>query len=86
MAATQQFPMTHQGVRDLNNPVRRSPAVNVGTTERVVSELSGSMLAGFGLAHGGIAGMALVALGGMLVYRGYTGHCHGYQAMGVNTR
>jgi uncharacterized membrane protein len=78
--------MTHQGVRNLDNPIRKGPAINVGRNERIVSELGGAALAGFGLAQGNLAGMALAALGGMLVFRGYTGHCYGYQAMGVNTR
>ena len=38
MATATQFPMTHQGVRDLDNPVRpASKKVNVGPNERVAS-------------------------------------------------
>jgi uncharacterized membrane protein len=83
--------MTHQGVRDLDNPPRthsnRSGGgqVNVGSTERAFSTLGGAALAGFGLARGDIVGLCLAALGGSLVYRGMTGHCSAYTALGVNT-
>jgi uncharacterized membrane protein len=86
MTETVHYPMTHQGVRDLNNPIRPGRSrVNVGPTERAVSNLGGALLAGFGLGRGGVAGLALAAVGGALVYRGATGHCHAYAAAGVST-
>ena len=88
MTTTQEFPMTHQGVRDLDHPFRptNSPTcVNVGSGERVASTLGGAVLAGLGVARGGVSGLALAALGGALVYRGSTGHCSAYSAMGVST-
>jgi uncharacterized membrane protein len=79
-----EFPLTTQGVRDLDNPIVPS-TVNVSSTERAVSSVSGAFLAGLGLSKGGLCGVALMALGGALIYRGSTDHCAAYAAMGVNT-
>jgi len=87
-------PRTRQGVRDLDKlggrvlPVSgeppRSGAVNVGDAERVVSAVAGGMLALAGL-RGGLAGLAALVAGGALLFRGVTGHCSLYQALGRNT-
>jgi uncharacterized membrane protein len=86
VADVKNFPLTRQGVRDLD---RRASAagsrVNVGPNERAASTLGGALLAGYGLARMGLCGLALAALGGALVYRGTTGHCHAYAAAGVDT-
>ena len=84
MPGTKNFAMTRQGVRDLDRPVRPS-RVNVGPNERAASMAGGALLAGFGLSRMGLLGLMLAAVGGSLVYRGVTGHCHAYAAAGVNT-
>ena len=38
-----------------------------------------------GLSRKSLGGLALAAVGGSLLYRGMTGHCHLYSAMGINT-
>jgi uncharacterized membrane protein len=58
---------------------------NVGETERWLSLLGGGALALFGLSRRTPAGLGLALLGGGLIYRGATGHCHLYGALGVNT-
>ena len=58
---------------------------NVGRTERLVSAGAGAALAVAGLSRGGWRGLLLSALGGSLVYRGVTGRCQAYQALGINT-
>jgi uncharacterized membrane protein len=78
------YPMTRQGVRDLDNPIRPSQ-VNVGPNERAVSALGGAILAGFGLARGGVCGLLIAAAGGALAYRGITGHSPAYTSAGINT-
>jgi uncharacterized membrane protein len=86
MAAVQDFPMTHQGVRDLDTQSRdKTEAINVGPSERAVSALGGAALTGFGLARGDMCGLFLAAVGGALTYRGVTGHCSAYAATGINT-
>lgn len=57
---------------------------NIGETERAFSLAAGLGLGLAGLAHGGIKGLALTALGAGLAWRGYTGHCHTYQLLGIN--
>jgi uncharacterized membrane protein len=58
---------------------------NVGDGERLISLAAGGVLGLAGLARGGIRGLALATIGAGLAYRGYTGHCHTYAALGLNT-
>ena len=48
------------------------------------SACGGLPLIVFGLAHGSLSGMVMGAVGGALNFRGLTGHCTVYEAMGVN--
>jgi uncharacterized membrane protein len=59
--------------------------VNVGRTERQISAIGGGALALLGLTRGSIPGLLLAGLGGALVYRGVSGHCPAYSALGTNT-
>jgi uncharacterized membrane protein len=59
--------------------------VNVGELERWASVFGGAVLTGFGLSRRSLAGLGLAAVGGSLVYRGATGHCPCYAALGVST-
>lgn len=59
--------------------------VNVGDIERWASVLGGGALTIFGLTRGSLGGVALAAVGSGLVYRGATGHCPAFGAIGVNT-
>src|SRR5215212_2784243 len=60
-------------------------STNVGGTERLVSSVAGGALLAYGLKQGGIGGTLMALLGGGMLIRGTTGHCHVYDAMGVNT-
>lgn len=70
--------MTH------HEPRRRSSgeAVNVGGTERFISALLGGFLA---LKAAKKGGLLRTLASGYLVYRGATGHCALYKAVGMNT-
>jgi uncharacterized membrane protein len=59
--------------------------INVGDPERLLPVCGGGALAQLGLSRGRAEGLALALAGGALVYRGLTGHCHLYEALGVNT-
>ena len=59
--------------------------LNVGEYERWASVLGGGMLAFYGWTRRSWRGLALTALGGMLVQRGVSGHCRCYAALGINT-
>ncbi len=62
-----------------------SGTVNVGETERTVSKLGGGVLIGAGLLKGGFKGLLMAGLGGVLLYRGKTGHCSLYEALGAHS-
>jgi uncharacterized membrane protein len=59
--------------------------INVGGIERKVSLAAGALLAGIGLSRRNLPGLAIAAIGGGLIYRGATGHCNTYQALGIDT-
>lgn len=58
---------------------------NVNDAERVASAVAGGALLAYGLKHGGVPGTLLSVLGGGMLIRGTTGHCHVYDALGVDT-
>lgn len=58
---------------------------NVGEAERQASMVGGTILAVCGLLKGSMSGLALAAIGGALIYRGHTGQCQLYKALGHST-
>jgi uncharacterized membrane protein len=64
---------------------RTRSALNINQTERMASAVAGGALAVIGIARGGWCGLLMALTGGGLVYRGATGHCGVYQALGVDT-
>lgn len=59
---------------------------NVGQIERWASGVGGMCLAVYGLSsRDNLARVVLPVLGGMLAYRGWTGHCHLYHTLGIST-
>ncbi len=60
--------------------------VNVGSVERIFSTVAGGALAVVGLRKRGLRGAGLALMGAELLYRGLSGHCHAFSAMGVSTR
>jgi uncharacterized membrane protein len=58
---------------------------NVSEVERWASMAAGVALAAYGLGRRRGSGWTLAALGGMLLQRGVSGHCHVYEAVGMNT-
>jgi uncharacterized membrane protein len=65
------------------NPDAAGP--NVGHNERLVSSLAGACLLAGGLSSHRKGSLLLAGLGGALLYRGMSGTCHLYKALGVNT-
>ncbi len=63
----------------------RASEANIGQVERVASAALGGTLLLLGLGRRSLGGAAVAALGGGLVYRAATGHCHLYEALGVDT-
>ena len=63
----------------------RSTEQNVAGPERWISVIAGSALAAYGLKRRSIPGLVLSGLGGFLVWRGTTGRCILYEALGIST-
>ncbi len=64
---------------------RASGSKNVNDRERIISAAAGGALAAWGLGRVSLPGLMLAAVGGGLIYRGVTGHCSLYEAIGVDT-
>ncbi len=69
-------------LRQDNGQGRAKHPINVGATERQLSMVGGSVLAVYGLLRGSLSGLTLAAIGGALIWRGHTGHCEVYHALG----
>lgn len=88
--ASGQSPTSQQAPQALQNqalqnkawPSMEGQSVNVGESERLLSMFGAGALVACGLMRGNIA---FLALGGALAYRGFTGQCHVYQALGMDT-
>jgi uncharacterized membrane protein len=63
----------------------QQPEHNVGDIERYTSLAAGAIVALLGLYRRDIPGIALAAVGGALIYRGASGNCAIYHALGINT-
>ncbi len=63
----------------------RGARVNVGRTERVLSSVLGGLLTVYGLKRRGRGGYSMALAGVQMLYRGATGHCHAYGALGMST-
>jgi uncharacterized membrane protein len=65
---------------------RRQHSTNLSQPERLVSVFAGGALAAYGIRKRSWGGAAVAAFGGVLAYRGLTGHCHLYRAIGIPSR
>jgi uncharacterized membrane protein len=59
---------------------------NVSEQERLLSLAGGGVLLAATLARQSLGSLLALAAGASLVYRGYTGYCGVYQALGMNSR
>lgn len=75
----------HRATDALARPLEALPQ-NVNATERVVSGLVGAALMGVGLQQRSVGGALLASLGGVFAFRGATGYCPAYGALGHSTR
>jgi uncharacterized membrane protein len=58
--------------------------INIGKLERWLSLVAGGALAAYGMKRRSVPGGTAALAGAALLYRGATGHCDIYQALGVN--
>jgi uncharacterized membrane protein len=63
---------------------RTAQGVNVGDGERLFSMIAGGAVGLWGLRRLRLGGLALAALGGALLYRGLSGYCQLYGALGID--
>lgn len=85
MATSSLRPQQQERSRSFRTPSRTRSNTNVGEIERWASIIGGSALVLAGLARRSLGGLALSAVGGSLLYRGLSGHCPTYDALGVDT-
>ena len=64
---------------------RLGSTINVSQPERAASAVAGASLLALCLKQRSLGGALLGLAGTALLYRGVSGHCHAYQALGVNT-
>jgi uncharacterized membrane protein len=64
---------------------QQTPDTNVGTIGRWGSLIGGAALVAYALKRRSPGSAALALVGGGLVYRGMTGSCQLYRALGINT-
>jgi uncharacterized membrane protein len=76
---------TFADVGEWHEPNAGAGGKNVGETERILSVAAGAGLATLGLMRGRMSGLVLSGLGAALVWRGYSGRCQCYAALGLNT-
>ena len=70
---------------DSPRPMSETSQVNVGETERLISGAAGAALVVLGLSRRSLPGVALAAVGGAMAYRGFSGQCPLYSALGIDT-
>lgn len=58
---------------------------NISDVERAMSIAAGLGLAAYGISQRRASGWALAGLGAVLFRRGYSGRCHTYDMLGINT-
>lgn len=63
----------------------RNHGANVSEAERLLSTMGGGLLAWLAIKQGGLLGTGLALVGGGLIYRGLSGHCPMYAALGKNS-
>lgn len=85
----EESPATKRNQTNKTESSSNSGGVNISEVERWGSSIGGGALAVFGLTRlltrGSVTGAVLALVGGALVYRGTTGHCTMYQALGIDT-
>lgn len=75
------------GSRSFRAGRRRSPLnvqTNVSELERGLSAFAGAIMLGAGLCRTRLSGLGMALLGASLTYRAMSGHCHVYEALGLN--
>jgi len=78
------FTDTFQNILKEQQKRLQNGQTNLGEPERLISTVSGSLLTFYGLRRGSFFGLLVAALGGDLLYRGFTGRSLLYDKLGIN--
>src|SRR5688572_23158190 len=74
-----------RAARGAEGDAERETDVNVNRAERVLSVAAGGALAAWALRRKDLPALLFGVLGGVLVERGVSGHCHVYDALGLTS-
>ncbi|HYE65468.1 MAG TPA: SRPBCC family protein [Pyrinomonadaceae bacterium] len=87
MAANQEALTNREGTSSVQRGAQQQGGreVNLSETERWASIIGGGALALYGLTRWSPGGFVLALAGGSLIYRGASGHCDVYGALGIST-
>ena len=85
MPSTRTVISTPPGIFPTEPADHRAKTINIGTTERRVSVIGGTILTFYELTRLDLKAVMLALLGGSAIYRGITGHSILYQALGIDT-
>ena len=66
--------------------LKRKQDTNVGEMERWISLVAGAGLVAYGISRRDTGGLGWAAVGSGLAWRGASGHCNVYSALGIDTR
>ncbi len=87
------MPLTYQPFQDMpevetsdSSHSASANRVNIGRQERNWSIIGGAAIIGIGLAGRGLSRILGALIGGSLIYRGVSGHCHTYEMLGIDRR
>lgn len=75
----------HQQCGSSSKAISGSHCQNVGEAERWACLIGGGTLGALGLARGGLSGILAALGGGVLLYRGLSGYCPLYEALGIHS-
>ncbi len=70
---------------DFNSTADDRATVNVNANERMISGGAGAAFLLLGITRRSVPGLIMAAVGGGLLYRAATGHCHMYAALGIDS-
>jgi hypothetical protein len=73
------------GVRETWQNMTKTDKLNINESERLISVIGGTGAVLYGLLRRSPLGIGLALIGGVLLYRGLTGHCPLFEALGINT-
>lgn len=73
------------GIRETWHNMTKTDKLNINESERLISLLGGAGAVIYGLTRRSPLSLGFALAGGVLLYRGLTGHCPVFEALGIST-